>query len=272
MAKKEGRNAGAPRLATALFVFRLISAASLLVGGLYAWHKTEQFLIRDARFALALPDYGLESSSLTVTGLQYAARLQVLRIFANDFGRSLYLVPVQQRRKELRDIDWVRDASVARIWPNRLMVQIVEREPAAFIKVRGDAPGTWRLKLIDGDGVILEQPAQARFALPVATGITETQGILDRKARVHRLQTLTSEVGEANNRLISEIDVSDPDDVRVTARAGDRALVLLIGDHNFGKRFQNFVSYHPKIQKHLATARVLDLRLEDRITVVESGK
>ena len=47
-----------------------------------------------------------------------------------------------------------------------------------------------------------------------------------------------------------------------------RTVTLLLGDHNFALRHQNFVRYYAEIRKKMAGAAVLDLRVEDRITVV----
>ena len=39
------------------------------------------------------------SPNLTVEGIHYASASQVRHVFAKDFGRSLYLVPIQKRRE-----------------------------------------------------------------------------------------------------------------------------------------------------------------------------
>ena len=71
---------------------------------------------------------------------------------------------------------------------------------------------------------------------------------------------------------VSEVDVSEPENLKVTAKAGDRAVVLMLGDRNFFKRIENFVNHYPKIQERLSHASMLDMRLEDRITVVEGSR
>ena len=45
-------------------------------------------------------------------------------------------------------------------------------------------------------------------------------------------------------------------------------VTLLLGDRDFAVRHQNFVNYFAEIRKKMPDATVLDLRLEDRITVV----
>jgi cell division protein FtsQ len=52
----------------------------------------------------------------------------------------------------------------------------------------------------------------------------------------------------------------------------DHAIKLILGDHNFRSRLQNFLDHYPDIRKRMPDARVLDLRLDDRITVVEEAR
>jgi len=39
-----------------------------------------------------------------------------------------------------------------------------------------------------------------------------------------------------------------------------------VGDSDFGRRYQNFLSHYPEIEKHSPEVKLFDLRLEDRIT------
>src|SRR5260370_7073608 len=126
-----------PRVGTVLRYGLLVIAISLtLAGGIYGSEQFQQFLIRDTRFFLPGPaDYGLESPNLELTGVKYASRAQVLRVFDQDYGRSLYLFPLADRRKALRNVRWVHDATIVRIWPNRMSVQVVERKPPPFVNL-----------------------------------------------------------------------------------------------------------------------------------------
>jgi cell division protein FtsQ len=231
-----------------------------LIASLYLFHRLEQFLIRDPRFALS----GVEgdAAAIEIAGAAHASRTQIERVFAIDLARSVYLLPLSERREALRTVDWVKDASIARLWPNRVVVSIQERKPVAFLTL---APS--RFALIDDDGVILP-PAADRFALPVLRGVRASDALTDRRDRVHRMLRLTRELG-ADARNISEIDVSDRDNLRVTAPHSGHIITLLLGDRNFALRYQNFVNHFGEIQRRLPDAATLDLRLEDRITVVE---
>src|SRR5437588_8864949 len=83
---------------------RVMAAGGVIAGGLYAFQRVELFLLRDSRFVIAIPDFGLDSPSLKIQGIRYASRSQVLRVFAPDFGRSLYQVPLNARRVHLMQL------------------------------------------------------------------------------------------------------------------------------------------------------------------------
>jgi cell division protein FtsQ len=260
----------APGIGAILRYGLLIVAISLtLAGGIYASQQFQQFLIRDTRFFLPGPaDYGLESPNLELTGVKYASRAQVLRAFEQDYGRSLYLFPLAERRGTLRNVRWVHDATIIRIWPNRLSVQITERKPAAFVKLPADNIARWAL--IDDEGVILEPPAKAVFRLPVLAGIRASESPEKRGVRVRRMQRLTKELGALADK-VSEVDVSDLDNLKVTEQVGGTAVSLQLGDRNFSSRLRNFLDHYPDIHARMPQASTFDLRLDDRITGLEAS-
>ncbi len=247
-----------------------IAVGVALSGGIYGSERFAQFLIRDTRFFLPGPaDYGLESTNLAVHGIRYASRQQVLRLFEQDYGRSLYLFPLAARRSELLRVRWVHDASIARIWPNRIVVQITERKPAAFIKLPAEAMLRWAL--IDDEGVILEPPSKSAFQLPVLAGVMGGESQEKRGIRVRRMQRLMKELGPLADN-VSEVDASDLDDLRITEQAGGGAVALMLGDRNFSSRLKNFLEHYPEIHRNMPQATAFDLRLDDRITGMEAPR
>jgi cell division protein FtsQ len=247
-----------------------IAVGVALSGGIYASQRFAQFLIRDTRFFLPSPaDYGLESPNLELHGIRYASRRQVLRLFEPDYGRSLYLFPLAARRKQLLGVRWVHDASIARIWPNRIVVEIVERKPAAFIKLPAEAMQRWAL--IDEEGVILDPPPKAAFTLPVLSGVLSSESQEKRGIRVRRMQRLMQELGPLSDN-VSEVDASDLDDLKITEQAGGGAVTLMLGDRNLSSRLKNFLDHYPDIHRNMPRATSFDLRLDDRITGLEPSR
>jgi len=244
----------------------VIGASLLLTSCIYASQRFEKFLIRDPRFLLPGPaDYGLESPNLEVEGVKYASRAQILRIFDADMGRSVFLFPIGARRRALLNVHWVREASIVRVWPNRIQVRIEERHPAAFVKLRAESMDRWAL--IDEEGVILDPPQKAPFHLPMLAGINPEESVAQRAIRVRRAQRLAQELGRLAEK-ISETDVTDLDDLKVTQKLDGRAVTLMLGERNFASRLQNFLEHYPDIHRRIPQVTTFDLRLDDRITGV----
>jgi hypothetical protein len=67
---------------------------------------------------------------------------------------------------------------------------------------------------------------------------------------------------------VSEIDVSEIDNLKVIQQFDDRALTLMLGNQSYRERYENFINNHQQIRTRLPDAVTLDLRLKDRITAV----
>ncbi len=250
--------------------FAVLLACLFLTGALYASQRIEQFLISDPHFQLPGPlDYGLESANVALTGVQYASRAQIVRLFTSDYGRSLYFFPLAARRRALLGIPWVHDASIVRIWPNRIQVEITERTPVAFVKLPADGMSRWAL--IDNEGVILEPPRKHVFRLPLLSGVLIGEAAEKRAARVRRMQRLMKDLGSLADS-VSEVDASDLENLKVIQQVdGGRTVALLLGDQNFTSRVRNFRDHYPEIHRKLPQAVTFDLRLDDRITELQGS-
>lgn len=253
----------------ARFTAWLVAGVVLLVITIVAWHATEQFLIKDNRFRLVEADeFAGPSPNLIVEGIHYASTAQIRHVFAEDFGRSLYLVPIEKRRQELLAIDWVESATVSKIWPNAVKVQVRERQPVAFVRLRPNhRDGMSQLALIDKDGYVLRPRIAARFTLPVITGIRESESIVNRRARVRRVLGMLRDVGPLAEQ-ISEINVADPNNLIVAEHVEDRVLNLMLGEENYAERLQNFLTNYSEIRNKRPDAKTLDLRVDGVITTV----
>jgi cell division protein FtsQ len=220
--------------------------------------KIRQYLIHDPQFMLSRDRTG----SLTIEGLKYTSRAKVLRVFSGDFGHSIFSSPLDERRRRLLGIDWVEDASVSRVWPDRLVVRLHERTPVAYVYFGAG------VLLIDAHGALLDPPPQSHFAFPVLSGVREDETEEERRERVRALLLFEEEMGYLAKDL-SEVDVSDIDNLRIVTQVERRAVQLIIGDTNFASRYRNFMSHYPEIHKHSPEVKSFDLRLDDRITAKE---
>ena len=241
---------------------RSVAVLVVALAVLYALHQTEQFLIRDSRFAMNGPDGSPETSTLEIRGAAHASARAIQAVFNDDSGRSVFSLPLDDRRAALRNVDWVKDASIARVWPNRVLVKVAERRPVAFVPITST-----RFGLIDEDGVILPS-APDRFHLPVLRGVHPADAEADRRERVHRMLRLLQDLG-AMSEKVSEIDLTEKENLKVKQPYEDRMVTLFLGDQNYASRYKNFLHHYDEIKQKLPGAATLDLRMEDRITVVE---
>ena len=250
--------------------FKGVLGLIVLAGGLFAFHRVEHFLITDSRFQLApAPEYGVDPPGLTIEGVTRASRKAIINTFANDFERSVYLLPLEKRRAALLKVEWVREATIARFWPSQIIIRIDERKPAAFYQEPAQGAETKsRIWLIDEDGVLLHIPAQNTFRLPVVTGFRADAKIDERSRRVLRMLRLMKDV-KSYGAKISEVDVSDMDNLKAIVQAPDNhAMVLWLGDKNFYNRMEDFERSYPEIRRRLPGVSTLDMRLDGRISVV----
>lgn len=236
--------------------FTIAAWTAVAASAAMAAKTVQRFVLTDPHFALAPPPTGI-----SFQGVQHASKARMTQMFAPDFGRSAFRIPMAERRRRLLAIDWVENASISRIWPNRLVVRVKERKPVAFVSLENG-----HYLLIDTAGVLLAPPAKTRFDLPVLSGITEEQPEPARAERVRAVLELLSELGPQQAQQVSEINAASLADLRVTAEIDHRALELWMGDRNYTTRFQNFVNHYPEIHKTSPQSAVFDLRLDDRIT------
>jgi cell division protein FtsQ len=237
-----------------------LSIAALLVvcvSTAMAAFKVKKFVVTDSRFALSH-----DAGALAITGLQFTPRSKVLRVFADDFDHSIFTAPLEERRRRLLAIDWVEEASVSRLWPDRLAVRIQERKPVAFVLLHSS------VVLIDAHGVLLNLPPQAQFTFPVLDGIRESQTPDQRLDCVRAYLQLEQELGFLT-KDVSEVNASDIDDIKIVAQVENRAIELMLGDTNYAKRYQNFLTHYPEISKRSPEVKTFDLRLDDRILAKE---
>ncbi|MBZ5626804.1 MAG: cell division protein FtsQ/DivIB, partial [Acidobacteriia bacterium] len=228
-----------------------VACVSTALAGL----KVREFALTDGQFTLSRE----HKDALTIQGMNFTARWKVLRVFSSDFGHSVFEVPLAERRRRLLAIDWVDDAAVSRIWPDRLVVRIRERTPVAFVFFRSG------VLLIDSRGVLLDPPPQAQFSFPVLSGVREEESEDQRRERVRCLLRVEEDLGSMAQD-ISEVNTADPDNIRIVTQTQHRTVELIMGDNNFGRRLQNFLSHYAEIERRSPHAKRFDLRLDDRIT------
>ena len=261
----------------------------LLAGaGVAAGLAVRSYLLHDEHFTVA------SSQSIQIAGNSRLTSPQLLSVFGEDVERNIFNIPLAQRRAELESLPWVEHATVMRLLPNRVRVAIVERTPVAFVR-QGPEIG-----LVDANGVLLNLPGAGledasgqpdarttpHYSFPVLTGISGEDPLSTRAARMKIYMGFVAALdasGENISHRLSEVDVSNPEDVKAilpdpasssadtasgaNASSGGADVLVHFGDGRFLERYREY-------EQHLAAWRAqyprlasVDLRYERQVVL-----
>jgi cell division protein FtsQ len=227
-----------------------------------------------ALVAVTLYRYGTQSwrfridssDNIEVLGTHNVTRTQVLEVIGADIDRNIFFVSLADQKKQLEAIPWVESASVMRFLPNRLRIELRERTPVAFVTVNG------RIALIDAHGVIMDMPpgAQSSFSFPVIVGMADNEPLSTRAARMKIYSELVRELdsgGAQYSHDLSEVDVSDPDDIKATVSDPKGAVLVHLGSANFLGRYRVYVAHLQEWRSQFTRLDSVDLRYEGQVIV-----
>ncbi|HXU20509.1 MAG TPA: FtsQ-type POTRA domain-containing protein [Verrucomicrobiae bacterium] len=250
--------------------------AAVGVVGAWAVYDFSHFLLTSPETALIHPE------QIVLAGNHYVAPASVLGIFAPDRGKSILLIPLDERRRQIEALSWVERATVRRVLPNQIAVEITERIPIAFLREPGD------LALIDAHGVILSRPIRGNFHFPVVTGIMAGMPVDSREERMQLfsgfVQQIESVRPDAIDR-ISEVDLSDGHDLRATLTGFeptvantvtpdsqtqmhvDTPVLVHFGDTDFAGKYQTLVEEFNDWRAEAGAIESVDLRFSREAVV-----
>ncbi len=110
-------------------------------------------------------EMGFAMKRVEIKGANHVRQIDVYNIAFDQPSSAMPLVDLEGTRQRLLQFGWVRDARVSRRLPDTLVVDIVERRPAAIWQ------HNQRLALIDMEGVVLEAVRMdAMPDLPILVG------------------------------------------------------------------------------------------------------
>ena len=211
--------------------------------------------------------FRIESSDdLEINGGENVTRRQIMDVMGGDIGRNIFFVPLDQRKHQLEEIPWVESANVMRLLPNRLRVTIQERTPVAFVQL---GP---KIELIDSHGVVMDMPASAakHYSFPVILGMGEQEPLSTRAPRMKTFMELTKELdadGSRSSQDLSEVDLGDPDDVKITVSDPQGEVLVHLGSSNFADRYKIYKGHVQEWRQQFQHLDSVDLRYDRQVIV-----
>jgi cell division protein FtsQ len=245
------------------FYRRVLILSFVGVAGVTVAMYGTRFLLYSPSMLLLKPD------QIEVNGNHIVSREAVLQQFIHDRNRSVLRVPLDARRSQLEQIPWVESASVQRILPNRLRVELTERTPVAFARNGNE------LALIDAHGVILDRPRGEDLRFPIVTGVSEDVPRDQREKRMQTYEEFMKDVdlvrGGSSDR-VSEVDLSNPKDLRVVmtglANANDpQAVTIHFGSSEFTGKYKMLVDNFSQWQANAGRVQSIDLQYARQVVV-----
>jgi cell division protein FtsQ len=235
------------------------ACAAIFIIGMYV----TRFLLYSPTMLLLKPD------QIEVTGNHVVSREAVLQQFLHDRNRSVLRMSLHNRRSQLEQMPWVESATVQRILPNHIRVELTERTPIAFARNGNE------LALIDAHGVLLDRPRDEELHFPIVSGVSEDLAREQREKRMQLFQEFTKDIdlvrgGSSQN--VSEVDLSSPKDLRAVmtglASASDsQAVTIHFGSSDFSGKYKMLVDNFSQWQANAGRVQSIDLQYTRQVVV-----
>ena len=225
-----------------------------------------------ALLAAALYHYGQHSwrfrlnssDDIEMTGLSNVTRGQVMEVMGGDIGRNVFFIPLDQRQKQLQQIPWVESASVMRFAPDRINIHINERTPVAFAQIGS------RIMLADASGVLMDLTSKRKYSFPVILGMSANEPLSTRSEQMKIYNDVVRQLdseGAHYSQELSEVDLSDPDDVKVLTNDPEGGVLVHLGSSNYLARYKIYVAHLREWREQFQKIESVDLRYDRQIIV-----
>lgn len=214
--------------------------------------------LSDTRNALANAA-GFRITSLAINGRKQLSQEEVLAIGGVNGRSSLLFLNAAEVRDKLKASPWIADATVLKLYPGRLSIEITERKAFALWQQGG------RLSVIAEDGAVLEPYVARRFTnLPLVVG---------KGAETHARDFLA---------LLAQFPQIRPD-VKAVIYVGERrwnlrmnsGLDIRLPEHGVANALTTLTRLDKEDKLLSRDITAIDMRLPDRLTVrlsEEAGK
>ena len=244
----------------------------LVAGGAVASAMAvRSYVLHDEHFVVPGAD------AIEIAGASHLTRAQLLSVFGEDVDRNVFEIPLAERRAELESLPWVEHATVMRLLPDKVRVAIVERTPVAFVR-QGSHIG-----LVDRNGVLFDLPTAdaeeasggkgVHYSFPVLTGIEATDPLSTREARVRiylDFMAALDATGEGLSKTLSEVDVSNPEDVKAIIPDGGASpadILVHFGEEKYLARYHTYKAHLAEWRAQFPRLASVDMRYEQQVVL-----
>ena len=200
-----------------------------------------------------------EVKKFSVSGLKRIDENQLLSKAGFEAGANVFRVDLQAIRQRVEALQWVRHAMVERVFPDQIIIKVIEREPIGLARIQG------AIYQFDIDGKILDPEPVNGWVPSSSFPILDGMRLGDFKQNLTKVATYQKVLQDLGQNSLSEIHINDAGEVTVVS-ASDPLLVNL-GATDFRNRWIKYLQLKPQIQQHYPLAGRVDLRFKNQVIV-----
>jgi cell division protein FtsQ len=232
-----------------LTVFASLSAIAVLTGSLiYAYS-----------FLISIPYF--QAREIMIRGCKELTEKEILSLAAIKPSQNILVVNTDEAARRIRVNPWVKDVSVGREFPDRVVIEIRERTPMALLKK------DTAFYLLDMEGVTFKKLEMGDdLDLPILTGF-HSSGKLDLpllERTLQMIQYLAKNPDFPNIKAISEINGSERFGLSLFTNTG---LCLSLGFDNYENKLKRLPAIMADLDQRRQKTAFLQIDLSDPIKV-----
>lgn len=239
--RKTKKRKKAPNRALRRKLFLIALACFVIVSAVF----TLRMLLRNVVF--------FPVKQIEVVGNRHLSDREIASLSELKIGKSMFSVCSREVVERLIRSPWIRDVSLRKELPNRIIIKIRESVPTALFR-RSDG-----LYLIDEGGEFLERISGEERFLPVIKGNEK-----DHAAILEALQLA---------RVLKGYDMADIDQVEIVlGRLEDMTMhygsnVIKVGYGHYEDKFERYMELRDEIRRRAIPVEYIDLRYDNRLVV-----
>ncbi len=227
----------------------------LLLIGYGAFHLGKYLLARARMFQIR---------EVVITGNRYLEEAEIRKLAAINTEQGLFQVDVTEVTNRLLENKYIRGATVSRVPPSTILIDIQERTPLLYL-IDGS------IYMVDENGIILKKlPQMPMGKIPIITGLHVAELLQDRTP-LFRAMNFVRKIRQVDGDLltvVSEIHYDRGVPRLLLVRGGAQ---VEVGDRQHYQRLYllSELFKHSPVLMQLPSVRRIDLRFAHRIIVAK---
>jgi cell division septal protein FtsQ len=265
----KSRKKASNKLSTSRVTGRKILSALKFIGKLGAFFMIALFMLSVFLYAYSSDKFNLRK--IDFLGCKELTPRHLEEIVRKDFPSNILHIDLQQLKERIEKETWIKRVEIRRILPADMIVYVQERTPAILVEMQNE------LMMVDKEGMLLDNytPEYGKLDAPVFKGVMgdDPEGYRsyqdENSLRIRKGLEMLREIESTSPydaRKISEVDVSDRDNIKVMLV--DETAEIFLGDREFGKRYRTLMANMGKfyeLKEQYGEIESADMRFEDKI-------